>query len=97
MSGAITPFVELYDGFFFTPNKEPCTARYLFEKSLYEDCGLDRKLNLETFEDYIEQYSKKNEFKKELAYEIIEIVEKEPDDLTKSVELDEFLNEDNNE
>lgn len=77
MSGAITPFVKLYNGFFFTPDGEPCSARYNFEKSLYEDCGIDRKLNLDTFEDYIECITKKNEFKKELTYEVIEIVEKD--------------------
>ena len=77
MSGSITPFVQLYDGFFFTPNKEPCLARYNFEKALYEDEGINRKLKLDTFEEYIADITKKNAFKDALAYEVIEIVEKD--------------------
>ena len=79
MSGSIPPFVTLYDGFFFTPEKEPCRARYDFEKSLFEEDGINRKLKLDTFEDYIEDITKKNKFAKDLKYYPIEIVEKEPD------------------
>ena len=77
MSGSITPFVKLYDGFFFTPEKEPCKARYNFEKALLDDDGINRKIPLDTFDDYIAYITKKNEFKKDLVYEVIEIVEKE--------------------
>ena len=77
MSGSIVPFVKLYDGFFFTPEKEPCEARYNFEKDLKENEGIDRKIPLDTFEEYIEYITNKNEFKEDLAYEIIQIVEKE--------------------
>jgi len=77
MSGSITPFVQLYDGFFFTPNKEPCLARYNFEKALYDDEGIDRNLHLDTFDDYIADITKNNAFRDALAYEVIEIVEKD--------------------
>jgi hypothetical protein len=77
MSGSITPFVKLYDGFFFSPVKEPCSARYFFEKSLFYEEGIDRGLKLDTFEDYIECITERNEFGNDLAYETIEIVEKE--------------------
>jgi len=80
MSGSIVPFVKLYDGFFFTDKKEPCKERYFFERDLKDEFGIDRKLSLDTFEDYIDCISKKsNAFEKEFAYEKIEIVEKEPD------------------
>lgn len=77
MSGSIVPFVKLYDEFFFTPNKEPCNGRYKFEKSLYDNFGIDRKLPLDSFEEYIQYVSDHNQFKKDLEYEKIEIVERE--------------------
>lgn len=77
MSGAIVPFVKLYDGFFFTPDHEPCHARYEFEKELKEVFEIDRKIPLDTFDDYIQYVDKKKSFRKELTYEPIEIVEKE--------------------
>lgn len=77
LSGSIVPFVKLYDGFFFTPEREPCKARYLFEVTLKELFGIDRKLPLDTFEDYIAYVSTHNTFEKEFKYEKIEIVERE--------------------
>ena len=77
MSGSIVPFVKLYDGFFFTPEHEPCKARYNFECELKEKFGIDRKLPLDTFDDYIEYISKQKIFDKDLAYEPICIVERE--------------------
>ena len=77
MSGSIVPFVKLYDGFFFTDKKEPCQARYKFECELKSEFGIDRKLPLDTFEEYIEYVTKKKEFDRDLRYEPIEIVEKE--------------------
>ena len=77
MSGSIVPFVKLYDGFFFTDKKETCTARYNFEKTLKEEFNIDRKIPLDTFEEYIEYISKKNLFKNDLLPEPIVIVEKE--------------------
>lgn len=77
MSGAIVPFVKLYDGFFFTPEREPCRARYLFEVTLKEMFGIDRKLPLDTFEEYLEYISKHDTFDKDFQYEPITIVERE--------------------
>lgn len=77
MSGSIVPFVKLYDGFFFTEEGEPCQARYLFEKELKEEFHIDRKLPLDTFEEYIEYISSKKQFDRYLRYEPIRIVEKE--------------------
>ena len=34
MSGSFVPFVQLYDGLFFNPEKDPATAEYEFQKSL---------------------------------------------------------------
>lgn len=77
LSGSIVPFVELYDGFFFTPKREPCRARYLFEVTLKEIFGIDRKLPLDSFEEYIDYVSKHDTFEKEFKYEPITIVERE--------------------
>lgn len=78
MSGSITPFVKLYDGFFFTPDGEPCDTRYNFECRLKEDFGIDRKLPLGSLEEYVEYMDKDNHnFNEELKYEPIIIVEKE--------------------
>lgn len=80
MSGSIVPFVKLYDGFFFTPEGEPCKARYNFEVSLKENFGIDRELSLSTFEDYIQQISNEKTFDEDLKYESIIIVEREKDE-----------------
>ena len=32
LSGSFTPFAKLYDKYYFTPEREPCQARYRFEK-----------------------------------------------------------------
>lgn len=77
MSGSIVPFVKLYDGFFFTPEREPCRARYEFECELREKFNMKRKLPLETFEDYIEYVSKHQTYEKEFKYEPILITERE--------------------
>lgn len=84
MSGSIVPFVELYDGFFFTPDKEPCKERYFFERNLHDDFGVQRNYQLDTFEDFIDSISTKvNSFEKEFTPEIIEIVEREPEPTVK--------------
>lgn len=77
LSGSIVPFVKLYDGYFFTPEREPCKARYLYEVTLKELFGINRKLPLDTFEEYIDYVSTHNTFEKEFAYEPITIVERE--------------------
>lgn len=85
MSGAFVPFVKLYDGYYFNPEHEPCTARYEFEKSLYEYRKNEKKEKLpsapqyKTFGTYIDYMRQHKDFENELKYEPIRIVEKEPD------------------
>ena len=78
MSGSIVPFVELYDGFFFTPEREPCESRYKFEVGVRELFGIKRKYPLDSCEEFLEYLTTHNEFKEDLKYEKIEIIEREP-------------------
>ena len=75
LSGSFTPFAKLYDGYYFTPEREPCQARYRFEQELDEE-GF-RKLNATSFEDYIKKLEKNDKFADLLKYESIRIIEKE--------------------
>ena len=75
LSGSFTPFVKLYDKFYFTPDHEPCQARYEFEKEL-ESMGY-RKLGALDFTGYIKKISRSNKFREILEYNPIIIVEKE--------------------
>ena len=75
LSGSFTPFAKLYDKYYFTPEREPCQARYRFEKELDNE-GF-RKLNASSFEDYIKKLEKHDKFEDLLKYEPIRIVEKE--------------------
>lgn len=75
LSGSFTPFAQLYDKFYFTPEHEPCEARYRFECELADE-GF-RKLSVNSFEDYIKKLEKNDKFKDLLSYELIKIVEKE--------------------
>lgn len=81
MSGSLTPFVKLYDKFYFTPEREPCSARYLYDKALQEEEGIDIGVPTTDFNSYIQAVSARNLFHDELKYEKIEIVEKEPENL----------------
>lgn len=87
LSGNLTPFVELHDGFYFSPEKEPCNAHYDFireKKNYFDNSGNTEALNL----DYEVKFDSFDELKKwldnnndpfydDLQYEKIEIVEKE--------------------
>ena len=75
LSGSFTPFAKLYDKYYFTPEREPCQARYRFEKEIDNE-GF-RKLNASSFEDYIKKLEKHDKFEDLLKYEPIRIVEKE--------------------
>lgn len=75
LSGSFTPFAKLYDKFYFTPDREPCGARYKFEKDLYDE-GF-RKNPGDTFEEYLKKLDKNDRFKELLTYEPIKIIEKE--------------------
>ena len=81
MSGSLTPFVKLYDRFYFTPEHEPCRARYIYDKALVDQEHQKLDIPTDTFEHYIDALNKKNPFSEDFKYEKIEIVEKEPDDI----------------
>ena len=47
MSGAFTPFVKIYDKYYFTPDREPCMAMYNLrqeQKEFYDKIGTDQML-----------------------------------------------------
>lgn len=75
LSGSFTPFAKLYDGYYFTPEHEPCQARYRFDQELADE-GF-RKIHGSNFEEYLKYLEKNDPFKELLAYEPIKIVEKE--------------------
>lgn len=75
LSGSFTPFVKLYDKFYFTPDQEPCQARYEFEKALEAE-GY-RKLGVSDFAAYVKKITRNDKFRDLLEYAPITIVEKE--------------------
>ena len=84
MSGSFVPWVKLYDGFYFTPEKQPCQNRYLMEKSLQDEEGIQRyDRKLDNFDTYLEILDEDKSFDDLLKYEKIEIVEKTPEELEK--------------
>lgn len=93
MSGSFVPFVKLYDGFFFTPEHQPCQNRYLFEKSLQEEGLRAFPIKLNDFEDYLKLLEDGDKFKELLKPEKILIVEKTADEIKKR-RLNNVLKED---
>ena len=89
MSGSFVPYVKLYDGFYFTPEHEPCQARYQFDKSIAEKHGLPTIAPTGTFDMYAEGLRKDNPYADLLKYEKIEIVEKEPETITRKKDTNE--------
>lgn len=84
MSGSFVPWAKLYDGFFFTPEHQPCENRFKFEKSLQDEDGFKRfSLPLDSFDKYLKLLENGDKFKDLLAYEKIEIVEKTPEELAR--------------
>jgi hypothetical protein len=77
MSGSFVPFVNIYNKFYFTPDVEPCQARYEFDKSLSEEEGFENIIDVSTFESYIKNIEDRQEFINDLEYEKILIVEKD--------------------
>ncbi len=77
MSGSFVPFVKMYDGFYFTPEREPCDARYKFDKEMKESGDGEITLDTTDFVTYLEDLKEKDKFLKYLDYKIIEIVERE--------------------
>lgn len=75
LSGSFTPFAPLYDGYYFTPEHEPCQARYRFEKELSDE-GF-RPMKAKDFDEWLKDCEEHDPFTELLAYEPICIVEKE--------------------
>lgn len=87
MSGAFTPFMELFDNFYFNPNPEPCDAGYHIHQEIAEyynsdTCqakGFPVEISFDSLEDYlkfINEYDSSVQFDG-LKYAEIKIVEKE--------------------
>lgn len=81
MSGSFVPFAKLYDGFFFTPENQPCKKRYDFECALAEEGLRVFPFPVNSFEDYLKLLEDGDKFKKLLKPEVIEIVEKTAEDI----------------
>lgn len=79
LSGYFSPFVRTYNGFYFTPETEPCDVRYLFDKALAEEERWVPEYDTSSFENYTEDIEKKKSYDDELKYEPLIIVEKEED------------------
>ena len=77
LSGYFSPFVKTYNGFYFTPESEPCNARYLFDKSLHDEEGMPIEYNVATEEEYFAEMEAKKLYDEDFKYEKLEIVEKE--------------------
>lgn len=84
MSGSFVPWAKLYDGFFFTPEHQPCQNRYKMEQSLQDEEGFNRfPVHIGSFEDYLKSLENGDKFKDLLKYEKIEIIEKTAEELAK--------------
>ncbi len=97
MSGSFVPFVKLYDGYFFTPEKQPCQNRYNFEKELNDEGFRKFPYPINGFEDYINILENGDKFKKLLAPEKIEIIEKTPDEIKSKRKRNEITNDEGKE
>ena len=86
MSGAFTPFVKLYNNFYFTPEGEPDQEMYMLAKdhdAHYKEIGYDKMqtpedVSFDNYDDYLE-YLKNKARPKRLDPEVIKIVEKVTD------------------
>lgn len=83
MSGSFTPFVKLYDGYFFTPEHQPCQNRWIFEKNMIAE-GVREDTHIDTFDDYIKQVEENDPFLEYLKPSLITIREKTPEELKRS-------------
>lgn len=84
MSGSFVPFVKLYDGFYFTPEHQPCRNRYEFERALSESGVRLLPATIQTFEDYVAMLDNGQKFYDLLKPLKIEIVEKVPNETDSS-------------
>lgn len=101
MSGSFTPFLPLFDRFYFNPEHEPCDAGFKLEKAKEEYFTAHKNVSakvlpiefhFETLDDYIKFIEKYDENFDGLKYEKIEIVEKELNDSSQSEPLYEIVN-----
>ena len=81
MSGSFVPFVNLYDGYFFTEERQPCKKRYDFEQALHDAGFRVYPAPLNNFNDYLQILEDGDKFKELLKPEVIEIVEKTQDEI----------------
>lgn len=91
MAGSFTPFVELYDGMYFDPNREPYLAQFRFEMAKRAEVETvsdgveilkfkDDEIipyDVNTPEEFLAFMETHDKFQKMLTYEKIQIVEKE--------------------
>lgn len=96
MSGAFTPFMELFDNFYFNPKPEPCEAGYQIHQEIAEYYNSDACQakgfpveitfnSLKEYMDFINEYDSSVQFDG-LKYAEIKIVEKEDPVESKEVE-----------
>lgn len=86
MSGAFTPFVKLYNNFYFTPEGEPDQEMYMLAKdhdAHYKEIGYDKMqtpedVSFDNYDEYLEHLKNKARPKR-LDPEVIKIVEKVTD------------------
>lgn len=86
MSGAFTPFVKLYNNFYFTPEGEPDQEMYMLAKdhdAHYKEIGYDKMqtpedVSFDNYDEYLE-YLRNKARPKRLDPEVIKIVEKVTD------------------
>ncbi len=84
MSGAFTPFLQLYDRFYFSPEHEPCSAGMHIQKEIAEyynspacqALGFPVEITFDSIDDYMKYVAEHDEQFPGLKYEEIRIVEK---------------------
>lgn len=77
LSGYFSPFVETYNGFYFTPEGEPCDARYLFDKAIHDEDHAEVEYDISSLDNYFADMEAKAYYAEGFKYEKLEIVEKE--------------------
>ena len=101
MSGAFTPFVKIYDKYYFTPDREPCMEMYNLrqeQKDFYGKIGTDQMLYndpevpFDSYETYI-AFMKEEGQNPGLKPEPIRIVEKEPEEEPEKAKLFQMTEE----
>lgn len=102
MSGAFTPFMEVFDNFYFNPKPEPCDAGYHIHQEIAEyynspTCqakGFPVEITFDSLEDYmkfINEYDTETQFDG-LKYAEIKIVEKDDTSTQWKTEMEARMN-----